>query len=293
MTPRQMAKTRKCPVCSASMQPVFRHLVLGRHEVDYFSCGNCGVLATEEPFWLGEAYQSAISTLDTWGASRSLYNQRRLAPTLSLLFGDQASFVDTACGYGLLVRLMRDIGFNFRGHDEYCQNVFSTPFAAPPGTTADAVTAFEVLEHLVNPGQFLQQQFERYGTDTIIASTTVFSGKPPPLDWPYYSFESGQHVTLYQPRSLSCLAQSVGATYHPLASGLHLITRRKFAPWKLRLLGHRKGSALHGALARWLRRGRSFIVSDYEAVRDGVLKNAGAGGGKPSTPQLSQPHKQV
>jgi hypothetical protein len=266
-----MVKNRNCPVCTESMQPLFRHAVLGKHEISYFLCPACGTIATEEPFWLEEAYQSAISKLDTWGASRNQFNQQRLEPILSLLFGDDAPFVDAACGYGLLVRLLRDIGFNFRGHDEFCPNVFSTPFPAPAGTPAAAVTAFEVLEHLVNPREFLQQQFSRYSTDSIIASTTTFVGSPPLQDWPYYSFESGQHVTIYQPRSLRRLAQSMDAEYHALAPDLHLITRRKFAPWKLSVLQNPLSRRLHRAITRWQRRGKSFTTADYEQIRGEIL----------------------
>jgi hypothetical protein len=253
------------------MQPLFVHKVLGKHDVQYFECKHCGTIATEEPFWLAEAYQNAISTLDTWGAMRNVGNQRRLEAVLHLLFGEGTPFVDVACGYGLLVRLMRDIGFDFRGHDEFCQPVFSVPFTATDGTRAAAVTALEVLEHLTNPRDFIEEQFTRYSTDSLIASTTVYAGEPPAVDWPYYSFESGQHVIIYQPRSLAVLAQALGARYHSLGNDLHLITRRNFPTWKLGLLRTPVVRRLHQLAVRWRRAGRSLTLSDYENLRASIL----------------------
>src|SRR5688572_4854569 len=205
--------TRECPVCRGAMSVAFTHVVLNRYDVTYFSCSECGVLQTEKPYWLPEAYESIISKLDTSLAERSLHNRRRLEPILSLLYKEGSTFVDVGCGYGLLVRLMRDIGFNFLGHDDYCQNLFSAAFKPPAGTRAAAICAFEVLEHVVNPLQFIDEQMRLYGTDSLIASTQVFEGNVPPSSWPYYSFESGQHVTIYQPRTLSKIAARLGATY--------------------------------------------------------------------------------
>ena len=99
------------------MRHVFDHRVLGKYDVAYYYSDDSGIIQTEEPYWLEEAYRSVISHLDTWIAQRSSCNAQRLAPVLSLLFPDDAVFVDTACGYGLLTRLMRDSGFNFFGYD--------------------------------------------------------------------------------------------------------------------------------------------------------------------------------
>jgi hypothetical protein len=47
------------------MRSAFRHTVLRKYDVQYFQCGGCGFLQTETPYWLDEAYSSAIVTADT------------------------------------------------------------------------------------------------------------------------------------------------------------------------------------------------------------------------------------
>src|SRR5579863_10371766 len=136
-----MQPHKTCPITGREMRLLFRGRVLGKFDVAYFYCDESGIIQTEEPYWLKEAYQSVIFPLDTSVASRNYGNARRLEPVLSLLFPGNPVFVDTAAGYGLFVRLMRDIGFNFFAHDKFCENIFSKPFEAAPGTEATAVTA--------------------------------------------------------------------------------------------------------------------------------------------------------
>lgn len=262
-----------CPIDGNQMESLFNHTVLGKHSATYFMCPECGLIQTEEPYWLEEAYSSPISTLDTWGASRNLLNSRRLAPVLYVLFRPQDSFVDAACGYGLFVRLMRDIGFDFHGHDKFCQNLFSRSIPPLGQRIPAAVTCFEVLEHLMDPVGFIGEILEHYSTDSIIASTTVFSGKAPDAAWPYYSFESGQHVSLYQAVTLEAIASRLRLSYVSLGEDLHLFTRRRFSPLKLTLLRHRRVRSILGTFCNAARAGRSFTVSDYEYARSLVLED--------------------
>ena len=170
---------------------------------------------------------------------------------------------------------MRDKGFNFFGHDEYCANIFSKPFEPVPGTKAAAICAFEVLEHVMNPIEFLAGQMKKYQTETVIASTTVFEGKMPDFTWPYYSFESGQHVTIYQPRSLQLIARALDCRYFRLMEDLHLITKHNLAPWKLFVL--RNKLKLNALKTRFARRNRSYTLSDYESLRNRIATQGPAG----------------
>jgi len=80
------------------------------------------------PYWLDEAYGDAISVLDTGLIQRNLHIAERLAPLLYFLFDHKAPYLDVAGGYGMLVRLMRDIGFDFYWSDKYCRNLFAECF---------------------------------------------------------------------------------------------------------------------------------------------------------------------
>jgi len=123
----------------------------------------------------------------------------------------------------------------------------------------------------MDPAQFLTEQLDTYKTDTLIASTTVFESQVPEHDWPYYSFESGQHLTFYQPRTLDLLARKAGCAYIRLAGDLHMFTRSPIPPWKLWILRTRVVRRLHGALTRYRRAGKSLIVPDYEKLRGELL----------------------
>jgi hypothetical protein len=194
-----------------------------------------------------------------------------LEPILSLLFPADSVFVDTACGCGILTRLMRDIGFNLFGKDKFCENVFSKTFEPPPGTKAGVVCAFEVLEHILDPIEFLAEQLRSFQSDSIVVSTSVFEGCPPDLTWAYYSFESGQHLSFYQPRTLQLIAGALGCQYFRLGIDLHLMTKRQVPPWKLFLLTTRFVRDVHRMGTRYTRRHRSLTVADYELVRRRVL----------------------
>src|SRR5262249_10032613 len=108
-----MATTRACPVCGSVMRPAFRSLVLRKHDVEYWHCNDCGFLCTEEPYWLEEAYADAIVVEDTGIMQRNLVMAARLASLLYFRFDARGRFVDVAGGYGVLVRLMRDLGLDF------------------------------------------------------------------------------------------------------------------------------------------------------------------------------------
>ncbi|MEJ2506837.1 MAG: hypothetical protein P8Y81_11315 [Ignavibacteriaceae bacterium] len=54
-----------CKICSSESKYVFSATVLQKYDVKYFHCPECGFLQTEEPYWLDEAYSSAIGAEDT------------------------------------------------------------------------------------------------------------------------------------------------------------------------------------------------------------------------------------
>lgn len=203
--------TTPCPLCAHEREEVFRAVVLHKHSVAYFFCDSCGLLQTEEPHWLDEAYENAIADEDTGLVARNQGIARKLSGILYFCFDHQGQYVDSAGGYGMLTRLMRDIGFDFYWHDEYCDNLFAQGFEAQLSQTPyKAVTAFEVLEHVTNPLSYLEELLARYDCRTIIFSTELFSGPPPkPDSWWYYTLATGQHVSFYQHRTLELLARKL------------------------------------------------------------------------------------
>lgn len=226
-----------CTICSDISQPVFTHRILNKYDCQYYLCPSCGLLQTEKPYWLDEAYASSIALADTGILQRNIKTACQLSKLLYLAFDKQGRYADIAGGYGLLVRLMRDKGYDFFWHDPYTENIHARGFEAELSgqTTYEAVTAFEVLEHLRNPMDFISNALHAANTRTIIMSTELFAGKPPQPDhWWYYSFATGQHIAFYQLKTLDFLAGRLGLTLFS-HKNLHIMTDRKLRPAMLKL----------------------------------------------------------
>ena len=102
-----------CPICGSARKHAFRARVLARHDVDYWQCQQCGLLQTDEPWWLEESYTEAIVASDTGLVERNLWVAERLSALLCLCFEPRGAYCDIAGGFGLLTRLMRDRGFDY------------------------------------------------------------------------------------------------------------------------------------------------------------------------------------
>ncbi|WP_218081443.1 class I SAM-dependent methyltransferase [Anthocerotibacter panamensis] len=199
--------------------------------MDYLYCSVCGLLQTEEPYWLEEAYSQAIAAIDIGLIARNIGVFKRLASLLYCCYEHDGKYQDIAGGYGMLTRLMRDIGFDFYWSDPYCSNIFAKEFeASKTEPKFCAITAFEVLEHVYDPLDFISQALANSSSRTLIFSTALFQGDPPPLgQWWYYSPETGQHITFYQARTLQFIANRLGLNFHTNRD-FHLLTNRSINP---------------------------------------------------------------
>jgi hypothetical protein len=254
---------KNCPISGKPMRFAFSAKVLNKYEISYFFSDTSGLLQTEQPYWLSEAYDSAIGDSDTGLVQRNLLNARRLEPLFHRTVTDGAKIVDVGGGYGLLTRLLRDRGFDCYWFDKYCPNLFATGFEAPDGLKADALIAFEVLEHVEDPKAFVSEIFDRHSCRTLIFSTLTFEGKPPTTDWWYYARESGQHITFYQPRTLAMLARYLGCTYSRIGHDLHIISPMHFGLLDLTLLCGPRVSEIYTAYVQLRRRNRSHTWQDH------------------------------
>jgi hypothetical protein len=203
------------------MHHLFTRKVLQKHTADYSHCKQCGLIQATTPDWLEEAYSNAITSHDIGLLSRNIKFSKELTPLLYNTFGLEGTYLDTAGGYGVFTRLMRDIGFNFQHTDKYCENLFAKNFEATQSHYS-AITAFEVMEHVIDPIEFIKADILPYTPKFFIFSTLTYSGPPPTDDWWYYAFETGQHISFYTRETLEKLANTVGYSYHPLKGQLHL-----------------------------------------------------------------------
>jgi hypothetical protein len=268
-----MTEEVKCPISGKSMSFVFSEIVLNKYKVKYYYCKESGLLKTETPYWLEEAYQSAISETDVGIAARSIANSTMLEVILECLSISEGQFLDVAGGYGLLTRLMRDKGFDCYSIDKYCLNLFAKAFEPTSNFRADALFAFEVLEHVENPFQFLSEIFEQYGCKTVIISTLTFVEAIPSADWWYYSFESGQHLTFYQPRTLSLLAKRLGCKYYMINGNVHIISDIEISGIRSQILCNKYFRRVYSVYVRFKRKGLTRTWDDFLLVKGRIEKS--------------------
>lgn len=221
----------ECNICQSASQRIFSAVVLGKYPIQYYQCSNCQFIQTEEPFWLSEAYESAITSLDIGLVRRNLIFSDKVDELLIKYFNYKSKFLDYAGGYGLFVRLMRDRGFDFYRQDPFCENIFAK-FLDVENLEADTrfelVTAFEVFEHWKNPLEEFQSALNY--SDSVLFSTVIqpdetFSS---PDDWWYFMPETGQHVAFYSTKSLEILANNFELNFYSNGTDLHLFTKKKF-----------------------------------------------------------------
>jgi hypothetical protein len=231
-----------CHICNARTETLFNAVVLHKYCVPYQYCTDCDHVFVDNPTWLHEAY-SAVTMTDTDIAMRNIFSALRLAAIYYLALGDcgDGRYVDVAGGYGLLTRLMRDLGFDCYWSDRYQENLFARGFEYDSRLgSCSAISAFEVLEHTVNPIEFVQHNLAHHQTDTLVFTTESFPDNSPPAanKWSYYSFENGQHIAFFSRKGLARLAARLGLQYFSLGR-IHLFTRKPLSPIKLRLASHK------------------------------------------------------
>ncbi len=263
--------SKLCPICGGPRQARFRALLLHKYDIQYLFCESCGLLQTEEPYWLHEAYSRAIADADTGLVSRNVSIAERLANLLYWCFDPKARYLDFSGGYGLLTRLMRDRGFDYYWHDPYCENVFARGFewGSVKETAAGAVTAFEVLEHAEDPLAFLRSVLEQAKTATVIFTTQLYEGEPPlPENWWYYSLETGQHISFFRRDTLTVLGDKLGLRLYT-NGWFHALSSKRIHEAKFRLCCGK----LAGLLGHYVRlQMRSKTFDDHQAITSGNAK---------------------
>lgn len=256
-----------CKICGAAMDVTHQETILGKYIVSYHLCPRCEYWCTDEPTWLDEAYSDAIAATDTGLVLRNLLVERVLGAVLPQLFST-GPYVDWAGGHGLLVRMLRDAGFDFYWKDRYATNLFARGFdwpQTPERGPARLVTAIEVLEHAPNPVELLQECLAGSGADSIFLTQDLHSGGAD-HNWWYLSPVTGQHVSFFSAKTLGVMADRL--QMRVLSTGtFHLFTREPISRSRFTL-------AVHSAKLpkRVFHRGRQPLTwADHHAVTRRLL----------------------
>lgn len=220
----------ECKICKHKAEELFQTLVLQKYQVKYYQCPKCEFIQTEEPYWLKEAYESVITNLDIGLVGRNIHYSGKIADLIERNFNPNARFLDYGGGYGMFVRLMRDLGFDYYRYDIYCENLFAKHFDysdLAEGQQFEVLTAFEVFEHLVDPIEEIKKMLSF--SDNIVFSTELQpSAKVTPETWWYFVPETGQHIALYSKKSLQYIADYF-QLFQQSHGNLHMLTVNKNA----------------------------------------------------------------
>jgi len=216
-----------CKICGNKSEKKFSAKILNKYKVSFFYCERCGFLFTEDPYWLEEAYKSPINVSDTGYLQRNINLSKKITSLLYLFFNRSGKFLDWAGGYGVFVRLMRDIGFDFYWDDKYAPNLFAKGFEYKKikNEKIEAITTFESFEYLANPIEELENMLQI--SKNIIFTTELLPYPiPDPTKWWYYGLNHGQHISFYSEKTFKFIASKYMLNYFNL-NGLHVLSAKK------------------------------------------------------------------
>lgn len=217
--------TNKCKICQSSCKKIFSAKMLGKYNADYLFCEHCGFLFVENPTWLKEAYTQSINIEDTGILQRNIDASNRLKTLLYVFFDHREKYLDFAGGWGLLVRLMRDIGFDYYWNDAHSQNLFARGFEGGLKTKYSAITSIECFEHFADPIKEIEEMLNV--ASTIIFTTELLPQSPlPPERWSYYGLSHGQHVSFFSKKTLHYIAARYGLNYFNIL-GFHIFSKKR------------------------------------------------------------------
>lgn len=243
----------KCKLCNSNAKLISKNLTyLGKHKADMFQCENCELLQIDPVNWLEEAYSDSIAITDTGLVARNVMLVKRVVVLLSVLNVKimvpifflrvfkkflfsflimkmtpyKKNILDFGGGYGLLVRMLRDVGLNAFWNDLYTNNLLARGFEKT-SIHYETILSFEVMEHLENPKLEFDKIFLEYKPEILLTSTMNYGESIPSQDWWYYSFETGQHITFYNSKTFDLIARTYGYHYFSIDPTFHIFTKQK------------------------------------------------------------------
>lgn len=278
----------KCKLCySDTKLKIIDLKFLSKYSANLFQCDTCMMLQLDKIDWLKEAYSESIAITDTGIVARNILLLKRVLvflsvvktriwiPTIILrLFKKflkpflinissayKEKILDFGGGYGILVRLLRDFGLDAYWNDKYSQNLVARGFERND-EKYKTILSFEVLEHLENPREELDVILGNEQPDIFITSTLDFGDSIPSIDWWYYSFETGQHITFYNKQTFKKIAELYGYQYFSIDATFHVFSKYRINERLIRFFVERADYFFNGMVKKY----HSFTLEDHKKL---------------------------
>jgi SAM-dependent methyltransferase len=203
-------------------------------DVVYYQCTNCEFTFTNyldswSPEDLKDQIYNDVYHLidDEYMVKRPLFNFHRFLENFTVQ--THQSILDFGGGSGHFSRLFQDAGLKYAHSLDPYDNSNNEILEF-----YDYVTAFEVMEHCVNPVDEFQKLFSKTKQDglTIISTLCVFDfpGSDPKelLKRFAYIAPCVGHVSIYSLKSLDKIAGKFGLKIHHLDLGYHIFYNEKY-----------------------------------------------------------------
>ena len=218
-----------CRVCKSPVTKIFSGSLLENYSVDYFQCPFCGYVQTTEPFWLEEAYSKPINDVDTGLMMRSFWHRNITSTLIYILFNKRGMFLDYGGGYGVFVRLMRDIGFDFLWQDKHTKNLFAKGFEFNEldHNPVELLTCFEAFEHFFEPTIELENLL-KISQNILLSTELIPDPVPMPSEWWYYGLEHGQHIGFFQKKTFEYLGKKYSLNFYTNGQNIHFLSKKIF-----------------------------------------------------------------
>jgi hypothetical protein len=253
---------KNCIAClSGNLKTIFSIKILSKYDGELLECESCKSYFFKEPFWLEEAHKNAISNLDVGIVERNLIFKNLM---MAALPGSNKKYMDYGAGTGLLVRMLRDRGLEFEYQDQFAQPTFPVNFSHDNSTISskyNAITIFEVFEHLHDPRNVLVQLGAL--TDLLIFSTELSSEENMSPDYWYLQPLSGQHINFVTHDGLERLGKTMNYNLYSNNKNLHCYYRGKLSKRVKLAISFPKVAWVLGLLLDLKLRKKSLVERDY------------------------------
>jgi len=222
------AQLPPCRVCGSAETEVFIPRAPDYISQDVFSvirCRVCEACATIPlPPDLSRYYPSAYRAYGPLASAvlHSVYRSR--VRSWAKMFGAPGKVLEVGCGTGIMLKAFRDAGWAAKGTErtaeaaeigrtQYGLDIVSVGIESLPESDAfDLILLFQVLEHMPNPKEIVEECFKRLkpGGMLVIGVPNIGSWQAKTGRAEWLHLDVPRHLVHFCPASLGSLLQSTG-----------------------------------------------------------------------------------